>query len=714
MIIRKNFILRIPTNNFDKEQISNIDEALILQKFEDDLCFREAVLIASPDLFFSIDIDNDKEKIDQKKIISLTKYYLRYSTRPTPFGLFSGICSGSINEETNIRLYRKGSFLKFCRYDTSLVNKIISHFVKIDFLQENGFMLYPNNTLYKILDYYFYIESQEKEDFHYYFKNCIESNNVLDKVIISSKNGLSINDLINIVQVEGYSYDESYEYTKELFDNKILVSDFEISTLNNYPFDVFLKKLKRKNAKTPFLDEAEKLSENIKISPFDRDLIKKCKYCFSFFESIEPDKKKILQADTLIKSERCNLSVKVVNSLKWILPVVMKFTEIQKDPLEEFKLEFLKKFETEEVPLLKALDKDVGINFSRQEKFYQPLFHGLTFKNKERLSYRPFQQKDILLQKKLCLYFLNKNSQFIEIIDDDLASLPNNDFIIPFSLNSIIEVYNDSIFLEGFIPDATKLSGRFSYMDRDIYLENKEIVDLYSSKYSEDVIIAEISHLPSPRDGNVIMREALSDYEIPILCPSGKSEEKTIKIKDLTIRLRDNKFLLRKQHDNRRIIPIMSCAHNIHKYDSLGIYRFLILLSFQQNTPFRFDWGVLKEGFSFLPRVKYKNFILSKAIWRIEKRDIEDLLKAKRNNLLECMKIFINSFNIPNEFVVKEYDNFVYIDSSNILLVNVFINTVKNKDWFIIEESIFSEEKSIVSDIDGKYYTNQFIINITN
>lgn len=718
MEIRNKFIIRIPVNSFKKEEISNLNEAFILQKFREDNYFREAILIASPELFFVT--DGKKNIIGQKEILSLAKYYIRSCTRPTPFGIFSGICLGDIEKTTDIVLTEREHFLKFCRYDTSLIFKIISRCNKLDFLGENNILLFPNNTIYKILDYYFYTEPQNSNGIHCFVKNSIEADDILDKIISKSQEGLTVNDVIKLIQDENYDYDTAYEYVNDLIANKILISELEISTLGGDSYKSFLNKLKINLAgysKSTFWEEMKKISEDLEKSTFDINNIKNYKYGFEFFKSIEPNKKNIFQTDTLIQSYKCSLSIRTVNSLKSVLPVIAKFSRINKDPLLDFKVSFLKKFESEEVPLLKALDKDLGINFSDQEKFYQPLFNDLSFKRKnDDYVFHPFKQKDELLQEKLCSYFMNGNLQYLEITDSDIASLYKTETTNYPSLSALLEIFDDKIFVEGFLPDATKLTGRFSYMDDNIYCENKNIFNTYSSKLPNDIIFAEISHLVSPRDGNVIIRKPLSEYEIPIICNSKSPKEKTINLKDITVRLRDNKFLLRRKQDLKRVIPIISCSHNVYKYDCLGIYKFLVLLNQEyQGVPLSFDWGVLREGFTFLPRVVYKNFILSKASWKIRKKQIVELINCtSENKLLERMNAFRNEYNIPEEFVVKEFDNFLYIKSSNTFFIKLFIDVVKNKDWFIIEEFLFSKEKSVIFDKSRDMFTNQFIVNMTN
>src|SRR4051812_27519132 len=77
--------------------------------YESDEYFRNAVLLASPDLYFQL-----KElaklpltsKSNRRINLSLMKYLTRMGTRSTPYGLFAGISFGRAGVESNITIDR--------------------------------------------------------------------------------------------------------------------------------------------------------------------------------------------------------------------------------------------------------------------------------------------------------------------------------------------------------------------------------------------------------------------------------------------------------------------------------------------------------------------------------------------------------------------------------------------------------------------------------
>uniref|UniRef100_A0AAU6WQW3 Lantibiotic dehydratase n=1 Tax=Chryseobacterium endophyticum TaxID=1854762 RepID=A0AAU6WQW3_9FLAO len=58
------------------------------------------------------------------------------------------------------------------------------------------------------------------------------------------------------------------------------------------------------------------------------------------------------------------------------------------------------------------------------------------------------------------------------------------------------------------------------------------------------MVIAELSHLPESRIGNVISRPSFCEYEIPYLAQSIKTTDKQILIDDLMLSVKGNEIIL--------------------------------------------------------------------------------------------------------------------------------------------------------------------------
>ncbi|MCL2378639.1 MAG: lantibiotic dehydratase family protein, partial [Defluviitaleaceae bacterium] len=89
----------------------------------------EALTAATPDLLEALDrssIESNPNSKSSKQILSsLIKYFIRLSTRPTPFGLFSGIAIGRFGNESNITIADTNQHTKRVRPDMEWVYGLI-------------------------------------------------------------------------------------------------------------------------------------------------------------------------------------------------------------------------------------------------------------------------------------------------------------------------------------------------------------------------------------------------------------------------------------------------------------------------------------------------------------------------------------------------------------------------------------------------------------
>ncbi|MGL5627145.1 MAG: lantibiotic dehydratase [Candidatus Rhabdochlamydia sp.] len=99
------FMLRSPllSAEYFIEVCSKKTPNQVLCEYFSDPLVQEAVLLASPSLYFSLQKDRqENNSISEKKFFSLLRYLIRMSTRSTPFGLCSAVSFGVIGQETQI------------------------------------------------------------------------------------------------------------------------------------------------------------------------------------------------------------------------------------------------------------------------------------------------------------------------------------------------------------------------------------------------------------------------------------------------------------------------------------------------------------------------------------------------------------------------------------------------------------------------------------
>ena len=122
-----------------------------------------------------------------------------------------------------------------------------------------------------------------------------------------------------------------------------------------------------------------------------------------------------------------------------------------------------------------------------------------------------------------------------------------------------------------------------------------------------------------------------------------------------------------------------------------------------------FSWNFLSESYPFLPRVTYKNIILSKARWYIEKEETQEMLNNydNENILMNATTSWKERRNLPKLVQLKEGDNLLLISLENIDTIKLLLQQIKSKRKVILEE--FLMEKTTVVKRDKERFVNQFV-----
>lgn len=280
----------------------------------------------------------------------------------------------------------------------------------------------------------------------------------------------------------------------------------------------------------------------------------------------------------------------------------------------------------------------------------------------------------------------------------------------------MVEIYRstkDLVYISSFTASAANLVGRFSYFNESINSTTKKIIQKEEDFLDTDTLLAEIVHLPESREGNVILRPQFTEYEIPILSKSLLPLEKQIHLEDLFLRMENNQLILRSKRLNKKIIPRLSSSHFYAHPKNLSLYKFLADLQYQDTMRnIFFDWGILGKEFAFLPRVVYKDMILSKAYWNVSLKDIHFLTSFKeKEEACNKLKDWRERNHIPDIIVIKEMDNRLYIDFNSGLLVDLFFDTIKNKKSLQLEEFLYNNENVVINNTEKQSFVGELIIN---
>lgn len=711
------FFIRVPSFSFKELEEEPLDAKILNPQFQ------EAIYLASPILYKKIQkyLNGKIVNINEKKRIELAlyRYISRMSLRCTPFGLFAGCSIGRIiGDQTNIIL--KGS-QRHTRLDMDFLCTLSQELSKVSSIKEN-IKYYPNTSLYQVGKKYRYIE-------HYFIKShrthqisSIDRSIYIDTILELAKNGVKIKDMLNYFTYYKIEYNEACEFINELINSQIIINELSpyitgydyfkqiIHILDNLNIDKIL---------TLSLKKIQELLHQIDFSQKDNSVLYK-----SIIQKIKEIKMPfeenfLFQVDITRSFTEAALGKDVVNELQLAMVFLNKITFSRRnETLHLFQEIFHKRYGDREILLMEVLDTEIGIGYpaNKSSGDISPLlenFHIPDQANQKRVFYSN-AFLSVLFKKTMEAIKESKN----EIIfnDDDVKNFKIYWDDLPptiYSMFELLEVGLDAplINLSGFFGTCgANLFARFAYTDENI----NRFVNEITAKEQElmpNVLLAEIAHLPDSRVGNVLMRPHLRDYEILYLVNSDLPKSKIINMSDLFLSIRQGRFFLRSKKLNKEIVPRLTNAHN-YKNNTMPIYHFLCDMQNQhERTGLAFNWGYLDNELSFLPRVRYRNTILSSATWKIKTDEIKHLFALVNDDqLIAEVSKWREQHTLPSKMFLSDGDNQLLVDWRIPMSIRALFSIIKRREIIYLKEFLYNPENSVVRDDNRNPYTNECII----
>ncbi|REC63072.1 hypothetical protein DRF65_07540 [Chryseobacterium pennae] len=696
-----------------------------IEEWEKDInteSFRKAIYLSSPDLYDQLILWDEKklpkEKVDKMKK-SLLKYWLRIHFRTIPFGTNAGVSMGQWGDHTQVTLDKKQDKVH-ARLDMQVIHDIVERLEQKIFIRQFC-KFYTNNTIYSTKNKYRYIEPSSKVAMLNYEVISTEKNKYLNSIIKACQSGLKLSSIIEILVNQDISYEDSFDYINELIDSKILVSELSPKVTDKHFQDSiyqFLKEIKIPASKNNN-DDVQLITKLISIFEIVQEVNKTHEignaidkiYQILNTIGIISNKKNILQTDLLKGNTSNSLHKNIFKDFKKVIFLAFQIgTEDTIEDLENFKKAFTARYDQQEIPLLLALDPLSGINYPLHSDHDTPdLIEGIQFKSENTSNVvRGSLKWNEFLGKKL-IDAVQNNHHSIQLTQDDLAPFLHENKNVPFSMSSLVQIYEDqekqpiifNKFTDG--PSSSTFIGRFCHLD-DQLEESVKAALLQEENFFENQIIAEIAHTPQPRVGNILLRPCLRKYEIPILTPHSTGSE-PIYLNDLMISIKNDRIILRSKKYNKEVIPSLSSAHNynLHK---VPLYHFLCDLQYQNVSPsYSWNWGMF-TNYDYLPRVMVNNVILSRTSWQLSYDKIFNGKQASIN----IFRDYLKERKIPEIFTFAERDMELPVFMNEDVSLEILLDHLNKEKNIRVFESLSHQYESIVKDIDGNKHSNEFLI----
>ncbi|CCN81365.1 putative Lantibiotic dehydratase [Vibrio nigripulchritudo SFn27] len=730
------FVLRTPSLPVcELEKLNNAHQTEdVLNSWLENATTLEALYLASPSLVERLrqndmlisdsKIQSETGKKNRKLKQSLIKYMIRMCFRATPFGLFSGIGTGGISSQTKIESSTLHGDSRKTRLDSFYLFALKEHISKNHF-QLSDTKYQPNQSLYNIGDQYRYIEAQQSKDALTYQLSSVEIDEYVSYLVDLAKNRPNLEALTNGFLEKYVDADkaEVESFVLGLISESLLTPDIPLPFTGISPDLALIETLTKTgqldlaDTLSTILDRLKEIDANKGTSP---DIYKQIYQRLKKLP-VDVEESKLFQTDSFKHFDVCMLGDKTVNHILSQAQLLKSLCPKVGNPFSEFIRKFNERFEGQFVPLAMVLDEENGIGFSSESSYDAPLISGLPLGrfSSGQSEFESNETWDKLLHRELGLNAL-RGSDVIQLSSEailhEIDETPNPEDL-PASFMASVSLYlNESgeelIKLNGFSgPSAADLLGRFCHLDDELKHNVRQHLKKEEAQ-SEDVIFAEIVHVPEGRDCNVIARPHLRDYEIVFLADSSLPDENQIPLSDLYVWVEDSKVKLWSRRLKKQVIPRLSCAHN-YSFGSLGEYKFLNMIPNQYALPPILKFPKYLDEASFSPRIMIDNIILAEKTWRIPRAELQAL---KKNSSIQkdAWKALQEKYRLENIITIAHGDNVIQLDLRNPMMLDILLNESRNDEIVELKESLPFKFDSPVKDEFGQSYNNEALIPILN
>lgn len=695
------FVLRTPLLPF---------ETLLEWATADDAEAHLLAIVARPDVAEALalasqsigDVLNGADTARPRKLLlALARYVCRMSARPTPFGLMAGYSIGVVADETRLDFPHAQRNERVTQIGVQHLNRFCAKLADDPAIRARA-TLRPSSSLYEVAGQFRYVESHETFDGRGYQLQAVRGGRELRTAIDHARGGVTADELTDSLARElGADVDAVRGYVEQLVANQILVPDLYPRVTVGDALEELVQRFR--SIAEPVAarlatvrDELQRIdARGTGIAIAEYETLRRS--TTDLFPDVPLDN---LLHVAMRKPADLELSRGVADRIFRGVEVLRRlFGDADLDPVRRFRERFVERYESRFVPMLEALDEELGIGFSgygEEASDDSPLLQGLTFP-----TTTPAPRAlpcDKLLLERVGRALLERSNEIVISADDVERMSLSSPQPFPDTFAAIASVGAREMVLHTVLgPSGVRLFGRFCQGDRRL----EELVRTHlrdEERLRPDVVFAEAVNLPQGRSANIIARPALRDYDVPFLGESGLPRDRQIAASDLLLGVRENRLVLWSRTLDREIVPRVTSAQNV-KSHGVSVYRFLATVARQGVASALFwDWGPLAD-LPFLPRVRYDDIVLSRATW---------FLRAEERKLLREGSA-AERLRMPRFLLYMDGDQELLIDLENVITIDAFLAAAARKEIAIVHELLPQPDDLIVEGPDG-HYTHELVI----
>ncbi len=695
--------------NFKLEEQDKIDA--YIQLIRNSSTIMEAILVSSNSLYTSIINYNSSTPFKKKKdiLISTQKYVIRMSTRPTPYGLFSGISSCSFGNDCYIEQYRNSNITKRARVDMVWLYKLIE---KLEKNQDvlNNLTISVNSTSYAHGDrvYLSYISNYGQARERKYDRDefsSIRKSKVVDCIHEILKRPKTYSDLIDDLG-SFYSDVEKQrivDTVNELIQNEYLITSLRPSLSNSCKLLELTQKLNGSKDTELYLILN---SLQVMIENYNDSLVGKG--ASMYLEILELMRsictsESYLQVDMTVGESVLDVGYKNRIAIEHLTDLMSQLASPfpRYAHLDSYMENFLDVYGEDKIIKLKdLLDEDLGLGVPNTYRnlhgsSQKSITHNQSYsKMIQAIIYNKIQDANLTGKREIEF----DNSDFIRLANKlSMDETPNSmELYFNVSYSKANKEYNLHFGEHLGVIDAGSTFGRFTDIDSGIDRNHKSIMKRKENFLSENAIYVQLNEFPNNgRFSNVTLTDSIYPHEMSIgsIVSQGKEQ---ISLDEIYVGvIRENQkfmFFIFSSKLNKQLV--FKSNNMLNSKTCSNYYRFLIEVSSMKEkcviSDFYINFHAPYRDFNYVPRFTYRNIVIKPASWRLSDSSLGYVLEKIRldETFINKIKEWQHKYFVPRHLYIVDGDNRLLIDLSSEIGIEIIINELnKNK-----QEGVFFTE----------------------
>jgi lantibiotic biosynthesis protein len=655
------FLFRSPiwaTEEFEKILTETNWIEAVLDLYERSPYLREAICIASPDLFRSLNQKPIKDK--EYSANSLLNYISRMCTRAVPFGLFSFVTLGAWHERSQASL-DVSQIKKRARPDMewlcSYLQGLYSDEAQLPKLsvRTNPLIEFKGGRLN--LRYIRNLQKKKEQASSY----SIKSNRLVSLILMGARESVSLESLWQNIQAEqpGLDYQKTFQVIKQLIDQQYLLPGGLPSLLTQSPFEDVRRQIPQSNQ----LDSMNEALSNYSRLPLGEGN--------EALEELQSQMEKLAKAKTLvqvdlaIEGRNIALSKQILLEVEGALSFLWSVSPTHHQPpsLKKYQEKFIGRYGTDRIiPLLdllseekglglleKGIDKDEGIEtkFStRWQSWLTNEWQRCLRDNRDEIVVDAHLVETLFatLQEPMpkCEEAALSLDVYCKVIANSTKEIDNGEFLI--SISQIGDQCGATF-------------GRFVDVLGGNVLEDLKALHQQEEQLEPEVKFFEVSYLPAmARGANVAIQPQIRSLRLDL---EGKKQgEGTLSLDELYVGATANRLYLTNKTGKNEYV---GCAGNLLNHNlAPAPIQFIREVMHCRNRfihPFSLDKFIKKAV--YLPRVRMGKTILSPAQWNL---DGKAWAHEKLAKISELFKSWAEEWHLPVRFLLVFGDMHLMLD----------------------------------------------------